>query len=538
MTVRNKPDIVIDCPGNPYSEYEGEDDIVLDCSATGKPSASTYEYEWTGRGNTPNTSRLRETNGPTPTFAVPGEVASNETYDYRLVVTADNAEPDTADVTVTVLNKAEITVTCTDHSPEVYEGAADITLDCSASGASGYTYEWTAGNALDLSLLNPTDVASPTFEVPPNVDRDETYEYTLTVSAQGAKDGVANVTVTVKNKLPITVTCTDSSPEVYEGADNITLDCSATGGPSGATYNYVWTGRSGTVVPGRLSSATVRNPTFDVPDDVASDETYEYTLTVTADNAEDGAADVTVTVLDKKPLEVACATPAPVFEGSPDFDLDCTASGEPPGSTIQYAWTSPGGASATDRLSSTTVEDPTFDVPETVQAEETYEYTLTVSAENAIDATAGVTVRVLKLGSIAVICTPPPLVYEGSEDFALDCSVSGGTGNVDYTYAWTASGETQGTSLLSAVNIASPTFLVPENIAETTTYEYLLTASADGVRDATAPVSVTVLNRATLDIDCTSPVSVYEGSEDFALDCTASGAPEGSGYEYVWTARA
>ena len=258
-------------------------------------------------------------------------------------------------------------------------------------------------------------------------------------------------------------------------------------------YNYAWTGRSGTAVPGRLSSATVRNPRFDVPGDgeVDSDETYEYTLTVTAENAEDGTVDVTVRVLDKKPLEVACATPAPVFEGSPDFDLDCTASGAPPGSTIRYAWTSPGGASATDRLSSTTVEDPTFDVPETVQAEETYEYTLTVSAENAVDAAAGVTVRVLKLGSIAVICTPPPLVYEGSEDFDLDCSVSGDTGNTDYTYAWTARGETQGTSLLSNVNIASPTFRVPENIAETTTYEYLLTASAEGVRDATAPVSVT-----------------------------------------------
>ena len=41
-----------------------------------------------------------------------------------------------------------------------------------------------------------------------------------------------------------------------------------------------------------------------------------------------------------------------------------------------------------------------------------------------IDATAAVTVKVLNLGSIAldVACIRPPLVYEGSEDFALDCS--------------------------------------------------------------------------------------------------------------------
>ncbi|MXW64835.1 MAG: hypothetical protein F4Z69_08455, partial [Bacteroidetes bacterium SB0668_bin_1] len=540
VTVLNKPSLGLVCT-SPPPVYEGDPDFDLDCTASNAPVGSDYEYEWTGRGSTVVPGRLNSTTIEDPTFRVPDNVDSDETYEYRLKVSADNAEPDSADVTVTVRNKAEITVTCTDHSPEVYEGAADITLNCSATGVPQGTtpdYEWTAGNALDLSLLSNKDVASPTFYVPDNVDSDKTYAYTLTVSAQGVHDETANVTVTVLNKLPITVTCTDSSPEVYEGAADITLNCSASGGPSGATYNYVWTGRSGTVVPGRLSSATVRNPTFDVPADVAGDETYEYTLTVTADNAEDGAADVTVTVLDKKPLNVACATPAPVFEGAPDFALDCTASGEPPGSTIQYAWTSRGNTPNTDRLSSTTVEDPTFDVPASVPAEETYEYTLTVSAENAIDAAAGVTVRVLKLGSIALICESPPLVYEGAEDFALDCSVSGGTGNTDYTYAWTARGETQGTSLLSNVNIASPTFRVPDSITETTTYEYLLTASAQGVRDATAPVSVTVLNRATLDIDCVSPLSVYEGSADFALDCTASGAPEGStGYEYIWTAR-
>ena len=540
VTVRvlNKPDIVITCPGDPYSEYEGEDDFDLDCSASG---ASGYTYEWTARPPTANTSRLIGTDGPTPKFEVPNEVAADETYEYTLTVSADNAEPDTADVTVTIRNKAEIMVTCPGNPYEEYEGGANIVLNCSATGLpqnSNPEYEWAGrgGTSNTNKLISGTDGPAPTFEVPPNVDRDEIYEYSLTVSAEGAKDDVANVTVTVKSKLPITVTCSGNPYEAYEGAADITLDCSASGGPQGSTYTYAWTPRGGTSDTDKLSSTTVEKPTFDVPETVDADETYEYTLTVTADNAEDGVADITVRVLDKKPLEVACATPAPVFEGAPDFDLDCVASGAPSGSTIEYAWTPRGGTSDTDRLSPVDVEDPTFDVPETVEADETYEYLLTVSAENAEDATDEVTVRVLKLGSIALICASPPLVYEGSEDFDLDCSISGDTGTTDYTYEWTARGETPNTSLLSATNITSPTFRVPENITATTTYEYLLTASAEGVRDATAPVSVTVLNKPSLALACTSPAPVHEGSANFALDCTASGAPEGAVYEYVWTA--
>ncbi len=639
VTVLNKPSITVTCPGNPYSAYEGEGNIVLDCEATGKPSGSDYKYAWTERGSTPNTDKLSSTTIAQPMFEVPGSVNSDETYEYTLTVSAENAEDDVANVTVNVLKKATLTLVCTSPPPvyegspnfdlncsasgapegsdpvyewtgrgstvvpgqlsstsvakptfnvppnvdadtdyeytltvsalganpetanvtvkvlnkpsltlvctppaPVYEGAADFDLDCVASGdpsgSDNYNYVWTGrGSTVVPGQLSSTTIAKPTFDVPEEIDSDETYEYTLAVSAENAEDATANVTVRVLNKPPLTLVCASPAP-VYEGAEDFDLDCSASGAPSGSEIAYVWTARGSTVVPGQLSSTTVDKPTFDVPNEVAADTDYEYTLTVSAENAEDTAQDVTVTVLNKKALEVACATPSPVYEGSEDFALDCAASGAPAGSEIVYVWTARGSTANTDLLvSGTNGPSPTFDVPETVEADETYEYLLTVSAENAIDATAEVTVRVLKLGSIALICASTPLVYEGSEDFELDCFISGDTGDADYTYAWTASGETENTAQLSATDIPSPTFYVPDALDETTTYEYLLTARAEGVRDATAEVPVTVLNRGTLAVACVSPPLVYEGSEDFALDCTASGAPEGSSYEYIWTAR-
>ena len=72
-------------------------------------------------------------------------------------------------------------------------------------------------------------------------------------------------------------------------------------------------------------------------------------------------------------------------------------------------------------------------------------------------------------------------------------------------YAWTARGDTPDTALLSAVDVSSPMFYVPEEVDEDETYEYLLTASADNAEDAAAEVTVTVLNKEALAVVCADP---------------------------------
>ncbi len=96
----------------------------------------------------------------------------------------------------------EVTIECADPDP-VYEGSAPVVLSCSASGApeDSISYAWEArGATADTQLLSKTDILSPTFYVPDAVDKDETYEYLLTVSAANAKDGKAEVTVTVLDR--------------------------------------------------------------------------------------------------------------------------------------------------------------------------------------------------------------------------------------------------------------------------------------------------------------------------------------------------
>ena len=539
VTVLNKRPLSVACAPPPLA-YEGSADFDLDCVASGVPVGSVYSYVWSARGDASDLSLLTGTSSPAPTFSVPSNVDADETYEYRLTVSAQNADDATADVTVTVLNKRALSVVCA-PSPSVYEGSPNFTLSCGALGApagSVYSYVWSArGDASDLSLLTGTSSPTPTFSVPSNVDADETYEYRLTVSAQNADDATAYVRVTVLNKPQIAITCPGNPYEAYEGSAPFALDCSASGAPAGSVYTYVWSARGDTPDLSLLTGTSSPAPTFSVPSSVNGNETYEYRLTVSAANAEDATADVTVTVLNKRPLSVACAPPPLAYEGSADFDLDCVASGVPVGSVYSYVWSARGDTSDLSLLTGTSSAAPTFSVPSNVDADETYEYTLTVSAANAEDATADVTVTVLNKPALSVVCADPGSVYEGSAPFDLDCVASGAPVGSAYTYVWTAHGSTSDLSLLSGTNGPAPTFTAPDNVDADETYEYRLTASADNAEDAVADVTVTVLNKPALSVVCADPGSVYEGSAPFDLDCVASGAPVGSVYTYVWVAR-
>ena len=542
VTVLNKQPLIVAC-AEPPSVYEGTADITLSCEASGAPLGSADEYVWEARGDTPDTALLSATDIVSPTFYVPNAVDEDKTYEYRLTARAENAEDGSADITVTVLNKEALALTCT-ASHTAYEGSEDITLACSASGApqgSSYAYAWTPrGDTQDTALLSRADVASPTFAVPNAVDEDKTYEYRLTASAENAIDAAAEITVTVLNRKTLTVFCAVPA-SVYEGAGNVLFDCSASGAPQGSSYAYAWTTRGDTqdTDMDMLSAADIASPTFSVPDEVDEDKTYEYALTVSATGADIRAVDVTLKVLDRGALTIACTMPLSAYEGSGAIAFDCSASGAPGDDPdYTYAWTARGDTPDTALLSAADIASPTFYVPVEVVTTTTYEYLLTVSAQNAEDAGLDVAITVLNKGALSVACADPGSVYESSADIALDCEASGAPGdNPEYAYVWTARGDTPDTALLSAADVPSPMFYVPDEVDGAETYEYLFTASAANADDASVEVAVTVLKTGALLLACSSVDSVYEGSADIALDCEASGAPSGSSYTYAWTAR-
>ncbi len=358
-----------------------------------------------------------------PRFHVPKDLLQGkkiEYFEYEACFSKNTAHPiigkynmiESEYITIKVKKKPGVTATCADPLP-VYEGAPDVELSCAASGAPGsnpaYAYAWTARGATpDTGLLSATDIDKPKFDVPASVDQDETYEYLLTVSAPNAEDGKAEVTVKALNKPGIVVACADPDP-VYEGSEDITLDCSPpTGAPGNAPdYAYAWTARGATPDTGLLSATDISSPVFYAPDEVDATTRYEYRVAVSAENADDATADVTVTVLNKGTLVLTCTDPAPVYEGSPDVALSCEASGAPEGSTYEYVWEARGAAADTDLLSATDVASPVFAVPDDVSQTTRYEYLLRVTALQAEDGSLDVTITVLNTGAISFACANP-----------------------------------------------------------------------------------------------------------------------------------
>ena len=330
-------------------------------------------------------------------------------YDYTVTMTSAGSDVASAGVTVTVLNKPDIVVACAGNPYEADEGAADITLDCTPSGAPGsnpaYTWSWSP-----TDRLTNHDSGTPTFAVLNDVDKDTTWTYTVTAAAQNAEDGSASVTVTVtdtsQSSPPPSIACTAPDP-VYEGSAAFTLNCSAQNVPSGATYS--WTG---TDIDDRLTDTTGVTPTFTPPPNVDADTDYDYTVTMTSAGSDVASAGVTVTVLNKPDIVVACSpdNSYEADEGAADITLDCTPSGAP-GSNPAYTWS----WSPTDRLTNHDSGTPTFDVPDDVDKDTTWTYTVTAAAQNAEDGSASVTVTVTDTSQ----SSPPPSIACTAPDSGL-----------------------------------------------------------------------------------------------------------------------
>ncbi len=586
VRAQDKPDIHYCLVLSTRNVDEGSGAITLTgCldSPTGAPGDNpVYTYAWRIRpgSSTPNDalSLLSATDVKEPVFLTPDNVDQDTWYQYEMVISAENANDFVHRADVFVINKPQIVVTCANS--EVYAGSGDLSLSCSASGApagSTYAYAWTArGNTPDIArLISGRKTSSPTFRVPDNVSQDTRYEYTLTVSAPGADDGTADVTVTVLRPI-IELDCKHNDLQgLMEGfVEDFELGCRASGAPgANPVYAYAWTARGNTPNTDRLSATDVPWPTFYMPD-VDADETYEYTLTVSAPGADDGTEDFIITILNKPQLVVACpGNPYSAYEGSEDFELSCMASGKRFDENDYYAyeWAARGNTPNMDRLrgrmsgQNSDVVSLIFKVPENVGADETYEYTVTFSAwdrgssgfETAEPGTAHVTVTVLNNTTpLSVTCANPDPVREGSPFFRLSCSAAGAVPGKEYTYAWTARGNTPNTDLLSASDVPAPTFYVPHNVPQDTRYEYTLTATTAAREPGTAHVTVTVLDTPSpapdppppdppapdppvaankIAVRCIDSVTVYENSKDFQVACLASGAPATSAYKYEWT---
>lgn len=259
---------------------------------------------------------------------------------------------------------------------------AAVTLDGTGSTdsdgtISSYTWTQTAGTGVTLDESNP---AMPTFTAP-DLAANETLTFELIVTDDdGADSGADTVDINVVANTPPVANA--GPDQTVDELTVVTLDGSASADADGTVAGYTWTQTAGT--PVALDETTPAMPVFTAPD-LDADETLTFSLVVTDDNGAASAADSVNINVVAKVVPTANAGPDQTVNSLDVVTLDGSASNDPDGTIVTYAWTQTAGEAVT--LDETNPAMPTFTAPN-VGSDEILRFELVVTDDDGLDSLA------------------------------------------------------------------------------------------------------------------------------------------------------
>jgi hypothetical protein len=256
----------------------------------------------------------------------------------------------------------------------VNEGQTGVMLDGSGSSdpdSDPLTYAWTQVAGLTVTLSN-ANAQQPTFTAPTVALGGGTLTFKLTVTANGESDtDTVDVTVVNINHPPVAEADVDQS--VAEGSP-VTLDGTGSFDIDTDIFTYAWVQVGTPTVT--LSGANTANPTFTAPVINGSGApgvvaTLVFRLTVDDGFNPDAPApgysltdvvdEVTIDITNVNNLPIAAAGVGQTVNENAAVTLTGTASSDPDGDTLTYAWVQVGTPTVT--LSGANTASPTFTAP-------------------------------------------------------------------------------------------------------------------------------------------------------------------------------
>ncbi len=170
------------------------------------------------------------------------------------------------------------------------------------------------------------------------------------------------------------------------------MDCSVSGAHPGAEITWVLQTATGSPDLALTKPGPSAGPIFSVPPSVPADQTYQYSVGVAAPNYIASEQQiVTIRVLTRPELVLNCESKVTVFAADPPRRLFCEASNDRD-IDLEYRWE----WTPETRLEDADTATPRFEVPtEQRESSAKYPYLVTVSAPEAIPASAPVEVTVL-----------------------------------------------------------------------------------------------------------------------------------------------
>jgi hypothetical protein len=473
VTIRTTNTPPVANPGNDRTVVVG-DLVKLDATGSTDVDGDTLSYRWTLLTAPPGSaaalsdpSALR----PTVTVDVPGN------YVAQLVVTdafGFSSAPHT--VLITTDNVAPIAAAGRDQA--VSTGSA-VTLDGTAShdaNADPLTYAWAlvAKPAGSSAALTGLDTSGPTF----TPDVPGTYVAQLLVSDSIHTSIGDTVVITTGNARPVANAGAD---RIVAAGSNVTLDASGSSDANGDGLTVRWSLLSRPAgSSAALSTATSPSPTF------VADLPGLYVVQLIVNDGITSSQPDTVVVQGALPPVAAAGPDGNAFVGQ-SVTLDGSASSDPQGLSLAYAWSFgslPSGSAAT--ISNPAASTTSF-VPDVTGS---YTVCLTVSSVAAASSPDC---------AIFTVTAPPALVLTPAvSNVAVGGSVSmtvtmTGPAPAADVVVGLASSDPQTASVSASVVIAAGTTSSTFSVAGALVGSATISASASGYAPATSRVNVSLL---------------------------------------------
>lgn len=450
------------------------DIVTLDGSASSDVDGNPLTYVWALTSQPAGSSAsLNDNTAVMPQFTVdlPGNYVAQLTVNDG---TVDSA-PDT--VSVNTQNSAPVS----DAGPDQAVALNDtVTLDGSASSdvdGNPLTYVWSLTDrpAGSVAALSDPNVVGPTFDV----DQAGSYTAQLIVNDGTVDSAPDTVVVSTTNTRPVADAGPDQTPDVGSTA---TLDGSASNDADSDPITYSWS-----LISAPAGSAAALSTPTAVSTDINIDlpGTYVVQLIVNDGTIDSFADTVTLITANRPPIADAGADQSVSVSQAATFDG--TASSDPDGNPLTYAWSitsAPAGSTAA--LSSTT--SPTPDL--TPDLEGSYTLQLIVndgnvdSAPDTVDLTATAALQTL---TVALDSPRVGVARTISGTVTLGLPAPAGGVTVNLTSSQTGIATVNPASIFIPEAVTNGTFDI-NGVAEGTS---VITASATGYADDTANILVT-----------------------------------------------
>ena len=493
--------------------------VALAGTAT-DPETNPLTYLWTQTSGPVVT--LTGSTTLAPGFTAPPKTGVPQILTFSFVANdgTSNSAPDTVNITI----PGNVGPTANAGTNLVAAGGSAVNLNGGGSSdgdGDPITYSWVQTGGPGVTL-NGANTANPSFTAPPRTNAAQVLTFDLTVNDGIASSATSTVTITVPSNVGPTVNA--GADVAAAGGSQVSLAGSAADG-DGDPVSFIWTQVAGPSVA--LAGSTTANPSFTAPPRTNAAQTLSFQL-IGFDGTANSAPDTVDITIPSNVAPLANAGADATVTGSSNASLNGTASSDPDGDPLTFAWTQTSGPLAT--LTGASSATPAFVAPAKTGAIQLMSFLLNVSdgvatANDTVDISIAANVGpTANAGSTAAVNGGATVLLNGAAS-------TDGDGDT-LTYSWVQIGGAAVT--LSGANTATPSFVAPAATGSIQNLTFALTVS-DGVATSAASVAI--------DINANQPPVANAGVDQgpintgtmVTLNGGASTDPDGNPLTYSWT---